>query len=110
MPAPTLTAAPVLVADAADWVAVEVAVIRGVEVAGKVVMLELGEAVTEFTRTKVLVMVVVDWEVVSSAAATWAAAMQRKVVIREPNCILTIGKNVMRFLRMQHRVQLKRTS
>lgn len=60
MPAPTLTAAPVLVADAADWVAVAVEVIRGVEVAGKVVMLELGDAVTEFTLIRVLVIVVVD--------------------------------------------------
>lgn len=65
--------------------------------AGKVLMLELGVAVTEFTRTKVLVIVVVDWEVVSSAAATWAAAMQRKEVIREPNCILAIVKDAMRF-------------
>jgi len=70
MPAPTLAAAPVFVAEAADWLAVEVGVTIGVEVAGKVVMLELGEAVTEFTRIRVLVIVVVDWEVVSSATAT----------------------------------------
>lgn len=75
-----------MVADAADAVA-EVGVTRGVEVAGKVVMLELGVAVTEFTRIRVLVMVVVDWEVTSSAAATWAAAMQSKEVTSELNCI-----------------------
>ena len=91
MSAPTLAAAPVFVAEAADWLAVEVGVTIGVEVAGKVVMLELGEAVTEFTRIRVLVIVVVDWEVVSSATATWAAAMQRKEVKRALICILANG-------------------
>lgn len=90
-PAPRLTAPPVWVAEGAR-VGLEVEVTRGVELAGTVIMLELGVgvgvAVTEFTLTRVLVMVVVVTEVVSSAATNWAAARQRKEVTRAPSCIL----------------------
>lgn len=88
-PAPRLTAPPVLVAEGAERVGLEVEVTRGVELAGTVIRLELGVgvAVTEFTLTRVLVMVVVVTEVVSSAATNWAVARQRKEVKRAPNCI-----------------------
>lgn len=82
-----------MVAEGAAWVEleveVEVEVTRGVELAGTVIMLELGVgvAVTEFTLTRVLVTVIVANEVVSSAATNWAAARQRKEVTRAPNCI-----------------------
>lgn len=101
-PAPTLTAPPVLTAEGAAWVGdrVEVEETRGVEVgvAETVIMLELGVgvAVNEFTLTKVLVMVVVDTEVVSSAATNWAAARQRKEVTRAPNCIFVEKRCVRR--------------
>lgn len=70
-PAPTLTAPPVLGAEVAEGTGVEVEVTRGVELADTVIMLELGVGVgvTEFTLTRVLVMVVGVTEVVSSAAA-----------------------------------------
>lgn len=90
-PAPMLTAPPVWVAEGAAWVDETTS---GVEVAVTLVMLELGVgvgvgvAVIEFTRIKVLVMVAVDTEMVSSAAAKWAAARQRTEVMRAPNCIL----------------------
>lgn len=63
MPAPRATAPPVLVADAAAWVEeAEVEVTMGVELAEALtgVALELGDAVTELTRIKVLVMVTVE--------------------------------------------------
>lgn len=82
-------------AEGADWVGLEVEVAKGVELAGTVIMLELeaggGVAVTEFTLTRVLVMVVVATEVVSSAATTWAATRQRKEVKRALNCILSFA-------------------
>jgi hypothetical protein len=83
MPAPRATAPPVLVAEAAAWVEDGVAeeVTRGVDFAETVITLalELGVAVTELTRIRVLVMVVVVTEVVtSSAAMTGATAMQRR--------------------------------
>lgn len=90
-PAPRLTAPPVLVAEGVAPVELEVGVTTGVELAGTVIMLELGVgvavAVTDFTLTRVLVMVVVVTEVVSSAATIWAAARQRNEVIKALNCI-----------------------
>lgn len=75
--------------DGAAVVGLEVGVTSGVELAGTVIMLELGVgvAVTAFTLTRVLVMVVVVTEVVSSAATNWIAARQRKEVIKALNCI-----------------------
>lgn len=106
MPAPMLMAPPVWVAEAAGataWVDEDEAT-RGVEVAATLTMLELGVgvAVTELTRTRVLVMVVVAMEVVSSAAANWAAARQRTEVKRALSCIfaesslIKWSKNTMR--------------
>lgn len=81
MPAPRVTAPPVLVAEAAAWVEVaDEEVARGVEVAETLirVALELGVAVTELTRIRVLVMVVVVTDVTSPDAITRATAMQRR--------------------------------
>lgn len=46
--------------------------------------------VTAFTLTRVLVIVVVAYEVVSPAATSWAVARQRREVTRAPNCMLPI--------------------
>lgn len=81
MPAPRATAPPVLVAEVAAWVEeAEAEVAKGVELAETLtrVALELGVAVTELTRTKVLVMVVVAKEVTSSEAMAGATAMQKR--------------------------------
>lgn len=87
MAALTLTAPPVLATEGAAWV--EVGTLSGVDVAATEAMLEVGLGVTEFTLIRVLVMVVVETEVVVSAAASWAAARQRKDVMRVLICILT---------------------
>lgn len=71
MPVAMLAAPTLWVEEAAARVEVEI--IRGVEVGvvdALTAMLELGVAVMELTRTRVLVMVVVDTEVVFSAAAS----------------------------------------
>lgn len=131
-PAPTLTAPPVLTAEGAAWdgvrVGIEVEETRGVEVAlalalalalgltETVIMLEQGVdvAVNEFTLTRVLVMVVVDTEVVSSAATNWAAARQRKEVTRAPNCIFVEKRRIRRkkdvFVLVSNEVIRKRKS
>lgn len=73
---PTLTAPPVEVADTGVWDAEAVGVVSGVLDGETEAMLErLGVGVTEWTRSRVLVIVVVD--VVVSAAAICAAARQR---------------------------------
>lgn len=94
MPAPRATAPPVLVAEAAALVEVADEDARGVEVAETVirVALELGVAVTELTRMRVLVMVVVAMEVTSSDAMTGATAMQRRETMA-PSFILSLEMN-----------------